>query len=88
EQVMEIVTSWMKQGIEQGYTQGIEQGRISEGRRLVLRMLRRRLGDIGGDFVARIESLSLDELEDLGEALLHFDSAADLTDWLDRHGPG
>ncbi|MCA9210302.1 MAG: DUF4351 domain-containing protein, partial [Planctomycetales bacterium] len=32
--------------------------------------------------------LSLDELEDLGEALLHFDSAADLTDWLDRHGPG
>ena len=39
EGVMEIVTSWMEKGLEQGLEQGLEKER-----RLVVRMLRKRLG--------------------------------------------
>jgi hypothetical protein len=34
---------------------------------------------------ARLQALSLNQLEELGEALLDFSSAADLADWLQAH---
>lgn len=79
EVVMEIVTSWELRGIEQG----LEQGRQQEAS-LILRQLNRRLGGVSPDLEARIRSLSVDKLEDLGEALLDFSEVADLVNWLDR----
>jgi predicted transposase YdaD len=71
--VMQIVTSWMEQGIEQGE------------RSLILRLLTRRIGDVTPDFRSQIQSLSLTQLESLGEALLDFSQPTDLVEWLKSH---
>ena len=75
--VMQIMTSWMEQGIEQG----IEQGERS----LILRLLTRRIGDVTPDLRSQIQSLSLPQLESLGEALLDFSQPSDLVEWLRSH---
>ncbi|MBR8836685.1 MAG: DUF4351 domain-containing protein [Stigonema ocellatum SAG 48.90 = DSM 106950] len=74
EEVMEIVTSWMRKGIERG----IQQGELA----LVMRQLNRRLGAVSPQLHERIQRLSAVELEDLGEALLDFTNTADLETWL------
>lgn len=74
EEVMEIVTSWMQQGIEQG----IEQGERS----LILRQLTRRVGELPDALRTQISTLPLLQLETLGESLLDFTSLADLEAWL------
>ncbi|WP_313888509.1 DUF4351 domain-containing protein [Nostoc spongiaeforme] len=74
EDVMEIVTSWMRQGIEQGANR--------EARSLVLRLLSRKLGELPQEVRSQIDVLSLTQLESLGEALLDFSSLLDLTNWL------
>jgi len=66
--------------IEAATQQGIEREALA----LVMRQLRRRLGTIAPEMEAQIRSLSIDRLEDLGEALLDFQSETDLIDWLDR----
>ncbi|MBE9226683.1 DUF4351 domain-containing protein [Phormidium sp. LEGE 05292] len=80
EEVMEIVTSWELQGLEQG----LQQGRQQEALSLILRLINRRLGGVASDLEVRIRNLSTEKLEDLGEALLDFSEVADLVDWLDR----
>lgn len=79
EAVMEIVTSWMQQGIEQGR----QEGRAREVA-LIMRQLNRRLGGVAPEVEEQIRSLSIDQLEELGEALLDFSDACDLAAWLDR----
>lgn len=86
EEVMEIVTSWMEKGLEQGRKEGLQAG-IQEGRRqeaisLLLRLLNRRLGSVSPEQEAAVRQLSLEQLENLGEALLDFSSANDLATWL------
>ena len=73
EDVMEIVTSWMEEGLQKGQ------------RVLVLRQLRKRLGTLDERSESRIEALSSVRLEELGEALLDFSSLDDLTTWLREH---
>jgi len=51
--------------------------------RLVLRLLRRRLGEVPESLERRIRGLASPQLEALGEALLDFRSRADLERWLD-----
>jgi len=77
EDVMQIVTSWMEQGIEQG----IEQGERS----LILRLLTRKVGEISETTRSQIEALSIFQLEALGEALLDFSEIADLGTWLQEN---
>jgi hypothetical protein len=74
ENIMQIVTSWMEQGIEQG----IEQGERS----LILRLLNRRFGSLTSEIESQIRTLSLSQLEALGEALLDFSVLSDLQHWL------
>ena len=71
---MEITTSWEQMGI----TQGKET--------LVVRQLRRRLGTVPESATDRLDSLTPDQLDDLGEALLDFHAVADLEQWLSQHG--
>jgi predicted transposase YdaD len=59
-----------------------QEGREVEARSLVLRLLTRRVGELSQELSDRIESLSLEELESLGEALLDFSTVTDLTNWL------
>jgi predicted transposase/invertase (TIGR01784 family) len=51
---------------------------------LILRLLKRRVGDVSADLEARIKTLPLAQLEELGEALLDFSQMGDLVTWLDR----
>ena len=86
QETMEMMTSWQREGralgIAEGITQGITQG-ITEGKEaLVVRQLRRRLGSVPEAVSARLGSLSAEQLDDLGEALLDFSTAADLEQWL------
>ena len=74
---MEIVTSWMREGIQ--------QGKHEEALALVLRLLRRRVGPLDAADEAQIRRLSLEALEDLSEALLDFTQVADVVTWLQAH---
>ncbi|NJO74484.1 MAG: DUF4351 domain-containing protein [Leptolyngbyaceae cyanobacterium RM1_406_9] len=74
EQVMEIVTSWMGEGIQQG----IQQGEIS----IILRQLHRRLGQLDPQLEVQVRNLSIQQVEELGEALLDFSTETDLVNWL------
>lgn len=62
--------------------EGRVEGRTEEARSLVLRQLTRRLGTIPSTTETQIRSLSLTQVEDLGEALLDFTGLADLEIWL------
>ncbi|NJK28264.1 MAG: DUF4351 domain-containing protein [Coleofasciculaceae cyanobacterium SM2_3_26] len=63
--------------------EGREEGREEGARSLVMRLLTRRMGELPEAIAAKIESLSIEQLEDLVEALLDFQSLADLEAWLD-----
>ena len=80
EATMEIVTSWMREGIEQG----LVQGKQSEALSLITRQLNRRIGTVTPELQQRIEQLQLTQLEDLGEDLLDFSAMADLEAWLQQ----
>ncbi len=58
------------------------EGRQEEGVNLILRLLNRRIGGVSPQFTQRIQSLSVEQLENLGEALLDFKSPEDLEQWL------
>ncbi|MBD2066726.1 DUF4351 domain-containing protein [Leptolyngbya sp. FACHB-671] len=84
EEVMEIVTSWMQEGIERGLEQGLEQGRQEGEIAVISRLLSRKFGAVDAELQERLRQLSIAQLEDLAEALLDFSTKADLMDWLNR----
>lgn len=77
ERVMQIVTSWMRTGIEQGR----REGEVS----IVMRQLKRKVGERNPEVEAKVRELSESQLEALSEALLDFTSINDLIYWFDRH---
>jgi len=66
--------------IQKGRIEGIQQGEAN----LVLRLLNRRFGELPPHITETIQKLTVEQLEDLGEALLDFDSQADLINWLNQ----
>ncbi len=67
--------------LREGEQRGREEGRKAEGQLLILRQLTRRVGELPQEVLDRIETLSLEQLENLGEALLDFQAIADLETW-------
>jgi predicted transposase/invertase (TIGR01784 family) len=67
--------------LREGEQRGREEGRKAEGQLLILRQLTRRVGELPQEMLDRIETLSLEQLENLGEALLDFQAIADLETW-------
>jgi predicted transposase YdaD len=63
-----------------------QEGREAEARSLILRQLTRRVGELPQELPDRIETLSLEQLENLAEALLDFTCVADLSSWLEAVG--
>jgi hypothetical protein len=78
EEVMQIVTSWMEEGIEIGLDRGREEGKLE----LLLPQLTRRFGELESEVKARISKLTLAQLDALGLEMLDFEGVADLTIWL------
>jgi Domain of unknown function (DUF4351) len=70
EDVMEVTTSWM------------EQGQESATRKLVIKQLTRKIGNLSPELLARANGLELDRVEVLAEDLLDFTSVGDLEQWL------
>ncbi len=64
---------------------GYERGRQEGEQNLILRLLTRRVGDVPSEVQERIKSLSLAQLEALGEALLDFTGLEDLLSWLEAN---
>ncbi|HLK60287.1 MAG TPA: DUF4351 domain-containing protein [Chthonomonadaceae bacterium] len=71
EQAMEIVTSWMEEGMQK------------EARNLVMRLAERKLGTLAESMKARITALSTSQLEELGLELLSLTNVDALNVWLD-----
>jgi predicted transposase/invertase (TIGR01784 family) len=61
---------------------GNVKGRQEEAQGLILRQLKRRVGNVSIDLESRIKTLPLTQLEELGEALLDFSQMGDLVAWL------
>lgn len=64
---------------------GEQRGKKQEAIALIMRLLTRRIGVIDPQLEEQIRSLSITQLEDLGEALLDFSNQTDLTSWLATH---
>lgn len=74
-----------QEALQRGVEQGLQQGQQQEAAILVLRQLTRRLSQVAPEMRSQIQKLTVEQLEELGEALLDFSSAKDLTDWLENH---
>ena len=72
--MLEIAASYKETRV---YQEGQEDG----ARSLVIRLLNRRFNSISPELRAQIESLDLEQVEDLAEALLDFQSLTDLNTW-------
>ena len=67
---------------QEGIQEGRQEGRQNEAKRLLLRLLSKRFGKLTDRQTLLISSLDVEELEELGEALLDFVSLVDLDNWL------
>ena len=76
ETTMSMISSWEQNGINQGLRQG------KEG--LVSQLIRRRFGSVTANMTKRLDALSMDQLDELGVALLDFATPADLEEWFTR----
>ena len=65
--------------------EGREEGREEGQKSLLLRLLTRKVGELSSEVRQNIDSLSIEQLENLGEALLDFSSIVDLENWLKTH---
>ena len=68
------------------YQEGEQSGAVKEARSLILRQLARRVGTLPATVEAQVQALALHQLEALGEALLDFAKAGDLSEWLRGNG--
>jgi predicted transposase/invertase (TIGR01784 family) len=68
------------------YQDAKAEGKAEEGRSLVLKQLTRKLGTpIDLALQSRVSSLTLEQIESLGEALLDFQVVDELVNWLDNN---
>lgn len=70
-----------RQGRQEGRQEGLQEGRQEGLQLLILRLLTRRIGAVPDVLRSRIDTLSIEQLETLGEALLDFTELADLETW-------
>ena len=70
--------------LQQGLQQGQQQGRQQEALSFVIRLLNRQLGAIDSALFERLQGLTIEQLEELGEALLDFVEVSDLVLWLNE----
>ena len=82
----EILQQGRQEGLQEGRQQGLQEGQQQGEATLVLRQLtRRRLGQLAPEMRSQIQQLPVEQLEELGEALLDFSSMQDLMGWLENH---
>ncbi|MBE9175167.1 DUF4351 domain-containing protein [Synechocystis salina LEGE 06155] len=75
----------IERGLQKGRAEGLEQGRKTEALALISKLLMRRIGVLPKGIEKQIQGLSLEQIEDLGEALLDFEGMEDLQQWLQQN---
>jgi hypothetical protein len=83
----ERTMTYITTGERIGYERGIAEGKQEGEQNLVLRLLQKRVGELSEEIRVRIQTLSLNQLEALGEALLDFTAIEDLFNWLSVNQP-
>jgi hypothetical protein len=78
----EWVRARRAEGKVEGKVEGKIEGKIEGEIALVVKQLTKKVGGLSPDLVARVGLLSLEQVEDLGVALLDFSSVDDLVGWL------
>jgi hypothetical protein len=86
ERKVPYITSVERIGYDRGKVEGEESGVEKGQRSLILRQLSRKVGSISDRTLDRINLLSIEQLEFLGEALLDLESIDDLSNWLANQG--
>lgn len=71
-------TRFYQEVLQIGRREGEQAGEAN----LVIRLLNRRCGNLTASQLQKVRSLSLFQLESLGEALLDFHNISDLENWL------
>jgi predicted transposase YdaD len=71
-------------GKEQGRLEGEMIGKLKGETQLVMRLLKRRLGEIPQRCITKIQELNIAQLEDLHDAALDFTNITDLESWLSK----
>jgi hypothetical protein len=69
------------------YQRDKQQARRDGEEHLILRQLNRRFGEIKSSLIEQIQLLSIEQLENLADALLDFSQVADLETWLKQQKP-
>lgn len=73
-----------QQDRERAKQEGREEGK--QGLiKVIIRLLNRRIGEIDASLIERVQALSIEQLENLGEALLDFANVSDLEAWLNQN---
>jgi predicted transposase/invertase (TIGR01784 family) len=67
------------------YQEAKQEGEQEGEKNLLLRQLSKRFGKLEDVYIKSINSLTIAQLEDLGEALLDFGEISDLEQWLTSH---
>jgi predicted transposase YdaD len=67
------------------YREAKQEGEQEGEKNLLLRILSKRFGKLRDGYIESINSLTISQLEDLGEALLDFTDINDLEQWLKSH---
>lgn len=83
EEIMEITTSWEEEGIKIGLQQGLQQG-LQRETELVLKLLRKKIGNFKKIKENQIFALPIEKVEELGEALFDFKDEKDVELWLKK----
>lgn len=85
ERTMTYITTGERIGYERGIAEGKQEGKQEGEQNLVVRQLQKRVGNLPEEIRKKIQTLSLNQLELLGEALLDFTAIDDLFNWLESH---
>ncbi len=72
-------------GIELQQTRVYQEAMADGEQILVLKQLTRKFGNINSEIRSRVNSLTIEQIESLGEDLLDFTSIADLEFWLSQN---
>ena len=71
-------------GEVQGEIRGEIRGEARGERRMAIRVLSRQLGNLSPSLISRLNELSLEKIEALGDAMVDFISLDELTQWLEK----
>lgn len=79
---IEEITKMLGMATKASQTRVFQDGRVEGERAIVLRQLGRKVGEVPSELISTIESLPVETLESLGDALLDFETLDDLRIWL------